>query len=35
MTFITGVFKAFKSGVLKVPLRQTGIRLAIGAACFI
>jgi len=34
MTFITGVSKAFKSDVLKVPLRQTGIRLAIGAACF-
>jgi hypothetical protein len=34
MTFITGVSKAFKSDVLKVPLRQTGICLAIGAVCF-
>jgi hypothetical protein len=32
MTFITGVSKAFKSDVLKVPLRQTGICLAIGVA---
>jgi hypothetical protein len=34
MTFITGVSKAFKSDVLKVSLRQTGIGLAIGAVCF-